>query len=622
MNVWADIYDASGNRLGDGPIKTITNVKVTRKLDGVGSFNVHMTLDARTLALVQNERRIKLWTEDLGGVRLIGEGIIRVIRLSEQTSGMQLSVSGPDILDELKRRTVLLARIYNQQTVSTVVSDLIGLVSPWTADVDASIASDVIDARFDGVTVLAALQEIVKRYGVHLRYSATTSQEIEIGPFGSDNGLRVSRVDMVTPETLANPSLMLVERMENTDNTEELVNRVIALGAGEGVAALTLETSTRGTPTDPYDVQTVAGPDGSDIYYIEDSASVTANGLIEKVIQFKEIAPLSNSETDIRNAANALYDAAVSYLLRHKDEQAVYSLTVRNVKENVVPGDKIDLDYISRVDFDGVATDVLRLRAGYWVLNVAESIGLSGGTLQLNVSNVDRRPGSVVEMVHETIEQVRLRNLKPPISGSTRSYVYDREITNGVNAVVPVEFTDATLEVQRVRVRVKTSPLRATAEAAATHTHQISTAPYAGSLASPTKYVLSFLDINNNSFQFEVWGQQLGFPPTPAASVTLPQLQPVDLVYGIQDDTEHPQTITIWVNGVDRTTLLTGSATLAPSNAAIDVVLDAGELTNLLINAAGGLRQVHDVEIRCSAGQGRAEVTVEIYEVVQAIKLG
>ena len=101
-------------------------------------------------------------------------------------------------------------------------------------------------------------------------------------------------------------------------------------------------------------------------------------------------------------------------------------------------------------------------------------------------------------------------------------------------------------------------------------------------------------------------------------SVTIPAHTHA-ITYGITDDTAHPQSITVSVNGVNKTNDLFGSATLAPTNAAIDVVADAGVLTGLLNNASGGLRQEHDITIACGSGQGRVEVTVEVYEITQTI---
>ncbi len=119
----------------------------------------------------------------------------------------------------------------------------------------------------------------------------------------------------VRPKMIRDPSLLFVQRLPETTETTDLINWVIALGAGEGVAALTLEKSTR---TSPFTVQSIVGPDGNLQYYLSDATSVATYGQIEKIISFKQIAPLSNSETDIINAANALFDAAAEWLTRHR----------------------------------------------------------------------------------------------------------------------------------------------------------------------------------------------------------------------------------------------------------------------------------------------------------------
>jgi hypothetical protein len=52
---------------------------------------------------------------------------------------------------------------------------------------------------------------------------------------------------------------------------------------------------------------------------------------------------------------------------------------------------------------------------------------------------------------------------------------------------------------------------------------------------------------------------------------------------------------------------------------ATTIDLDSAVVTDYLVNAAGGVRQEHTLEVRCLGGQGRAEIQVELYEVVQAI---
>jgi len=93
------------------------------------------------------------------------------------------------------------------------------------------------------------------------------------------------------------------------------------------------------------------------------------------------------------------------------------------------------------------------------------------------------------------------------------------------------------------------------------------------------------------------------------------------LTYAINDDSVSPKNVTVWVNGVDKTTELFGFTPLAPTGANLDVVADVGELTNLILNAGGGLRQEHTIEVKCANQQGRIEATMEIFETNQSVNI-
>lgn len=624
MRLWCDVLDAaSGQRLGRGPVSAVAGADITRALDGAGSWRMRCPgTDARALELLQPDRRVRIWAEDAAGVRLMGEGIIRHKRLAESPAGITLHVSGPDMLDELKRRSVLLGRIYNQQTVATVANDLIGLVPGWSVQVDSSIASEVIDARYDGVSILRAFQDLAKRYGYHLR--AAAGRVLEVGPFGADSGLRVMRAETITQETLANPSLLLIERIQQDTDSEDLCNWLLPVGAGEGEAALTLRHSTRNTP---YPIETITGPDGSTLYYIRDAASISSRGEARKVGQFKEIAPLSNSEEDIKNAANALYDAAVEYIQRHSVQQELYQISLRGVTETIRPGDKIHINYKAQVLTPTGPIDYMSIRDDVWVLKVMETVNLDSSYVQIEFSQVDRYREGAAERIMNGLESIELRNLKPQIAGGVRSYVYDREIAPGFPAQVPIEFTDATLSVQRVRLRLRTMPFRATAQAAAgggNHNHRV--AEFLNSTGIFPREEMPNLPSSLFNFRLGDAGIKTAVVLLNAPSADLwtegaSGSHTHEIAFGITDDTQTPSGVTVWVNGTDRTSQLFGSASLAGSGGALNVVADMGALTGFITGAAGGLRQVHTVEVRCAGGRGRAEVTVEVFETTQAIKL-
>ncbi|MGB1285229.1 MAG: hypothetical protein ACPG7F_01750 [Aggregatilineales bacterium] len=644
MQMLIDVMDADGNKLGEGPVLTASSVNVTRALDGAGTIAINCpATDERALTLLQTERRVRVHVQDTGGKRIMGEGVLRQRKIRDTPGGAVLTVDGPDILDELKLRNTLMARIYNQQTVAAVASNLIALVPGWSVTVDSGIASNVIDARYDGISILKAFQNLAARYGYHLRLDDAGTRTLTVGAMGADNGLRAQSVAAVSQSLLANDTVMPVQNINFGEDSESICNWILLYGAGEGVAALTLEKST--LSGNPYTIQSMAGPDGTTLYYLSDSASIATYGQKEKVIHFKEVAPLSNSTVDTRNAADALYTAGVEYLTRHKDPQESYSVTVKSVKNNLLTGDKIHLQYKGQVEYvskDDRWHDYLDIRGDFWIMKVRESISSSGINVTLDLSSIDRRKQTAVEEVLSAIESIKLRNLKPTFSGSKSAYVYQKNIDSTHPVTVPIEITDATTEIQRARLRIKTTPFEAVTSAAASggsstqsstaggdHNHRVATP--ADIVGFPTTQnnpywmrdgdggALLATVLNSDTRHLAIWTEDSSGDHS--HSVNIPSHTHAMSFGNLQTDSATPTGITVSVNGTDKTTELFGSASIAPSGGNQDVSADAGVLTTLLEDAIGGLRQDHQIQIACSSGRGAVEVTVEVFEVIQTIKL-
>ena len=664
MRVWCDVFDSDYNRLGDGPVTAIKSASFRRALDGAGTFNMSLVgTDEQALTLLTNERRVRIYGEALDGTaRVLGDGIIRQRNMTEQSGGVTLQVSGPDALDELKRVNTLLARTY-RDTVQNVVDVLLGLATGWTATVDASIASNTIDVRYDGVSVLAALQNIADRYGYHLRLSSSTARTLEISEFGDDNGLRISKTEIVTTETIQNSELLMVQRLSQGQTSEQIYNWLLPIGAGEGTAALTLEKSTR---TSPYTIQSTTAGDGRTLYYISDAASISTYGTIQKVGQFKEIAPNGNTNTDIVAAANALYDAAVEDLQRHTQQTEQYSVTVKNVQQTIQPGDKIHVDYKARVQTQSGFVDYLSIRDDFWILDVNETVSASGTSATLTISNVDQRITTPAEQMMNAIEQINLRNLQPTTTGSVRSYVYYDDMDGTNSVTIPIEFTTATLLLQRVRLRIQTRPLRSNVTAAAgggnhshtvtipSHSHSVTTSDHrhlmfsqrgtitpgfitdnnwitsANDSGTSTHDLILSTTVSGITGTAELWTRDAGGGETTTSASGGGSTETSsesgththDMTYGIFDNTGvTPVGVTVSVNGTDLTNDLFGQATLAPGGGFINRVADVTELTDAIQNASGGLQQVHDIEVACTSGQGRVQVTIEVYEITQTITI-
>lgn len=647
MKLWADITNAAGLKLGAGPVWSLTGATITRALDGAGSISIDTPgTEERAVTLIRNERRCIIKAEQDRVTRILGEGILRQRSVRGSASNWTLSANGPDLLDLLKRENTLLARVYSGMTVEDIAQDLAGLAG-WTANVEAGIASEIVPVRFDGQTILKALQMLASMKGYHLRHAGGTV--VEIGLFGTNNGVRLVNAAYAPPQIHSNPNVMLVSTINISEDSENVFNWILPVGGGEGESAVTLEHSTR---TSPYTIHSMVSS-GKTIYYLSDATSITNYGTIKKVGRFKQIMPISNSPADIEAAANALYDAAVAALQRAKQSLISYSVTVKNVKQTVNVGDKIRLVYKGLVKNDkGVIVDYCDVDEDLWVMKASERHTGDSLSLSLTLANVDRQEQTVASIVVGALEAIELRDLRVQPYPTQPAYVYRREIDPDHTAIVPIKITNAVMFLNQCRLTVTSRPFRATSRTDST-SDIVSSAgggTVVGSTTTATNHEHLIMRVNDPSApgstagfvarMFTVTEQSTGLTfylnalTNAGASSRFISHQPngshthdvtivignhthtipaFEIIHGIEDDTEYPDTVGIKINGVDRTSALGGPWGVGGS--AINVDLD---ITQYLL-AAPTLQQVHQIEFFCTDGQGEMEVVVEIRETVQSI---
>ena len=194
------------------------------------------------------------------------------------------------------------------------------LLPGWTASVEK--ASELITAIFEGATRFEAIAKIAQQKLMHLRPEAdvkalTLFSTVTASPF--------RLVLFPTAPPYLDPYSIPIEKIRITRRDEEVINRIIPLGAGEGINTLDLRWSDR---TSPYEIRYGTMPTGTQYYYIEDDDSVATYGLRERVVVFKNVAPIANSSAAYREAANTLYELAVAWLQEHKDPQNEWEVSV------------------------------------------------------------------------------------------------------------------------------------------------------------------------------------------------------------------------------------------------------------------------------------------------------
>lgn len=660
MKTWIDVYSADGvTRLGNGAIYIVKSASVKRSLDGAGTFSASLSgVDTNAFSLIANKRQIIIYLEQRGNIRVLGGGVIEKISSTLTDNGWTLDISGNDQLSILKNKSVLLSKMYTQQSVTAIIQDLTNLAN-WTAQGD--YIGNLLNVRLDGISVLKALQTVTQEQGIHFRLGDNPNT-IEYGIFGDNANVFAFNPQHIHYEALANDDVAFIESIRLEKDSTDVVNYLLPLGSGEGEAAITLQYSTR---TTPYTIQTTTGGDGKTLYYIRDTASISAYSQIEKVGTFKNIAPISNSDADLLAASNALYDASVAWLQRYKDVFEVYSLTLKKVTKNIKAGQKIHLRFKGAIErADGTFT-YKDIDSDLWVLEISENIGADSVGCSLKVATVDRYEKDTASIIIGALENIELRNVKIQPYPSTRSYVYDRELAPSFSADIPIRFSNSTLTVQRVLVRIKTSPFRTTASSVASgggatssaggaatssaggaatssaggdHSHRVAVGTFTNFSTSVSLWdgfnMRTSAGGSSSAILFPARGIGLGDLWTEGASGNHTHTVPNHthtvpdhthtvpnhthtLAYGINDDSVTPTSIQVYIDGVNRTSPLGGAWAVGGGNTTID--LDAGLVTGYIVNAGGGLRQEHTLSVRCLGGQGRVEIQVEIYETIQSI---
>ncbi len=546
MRIWVDIEDSAGVRQGDGPIECLT-ASVERPLDGIGSIKFSYPHTARSNALVLSRRRARLFVDYLGDIREIGFGIIHDIGLSEVAGGSRIAnASGPDIMQELHEANVLQNRQFENATQTSISTELIGLVSGWSDTVDGGLPNTTI--RADVHSVMQTYLALANKNGLHIRLGA--GKTLEYGAFGDVSTVRAIGpiVDYVGVED--EDDLILIEQLVFNKKSQDLSNWIIGLGGGEGDAQLTLEHSDRSVSGgDPYDILDIANPDGTRAYHIKDATSITAFGEVRIPVTFKDIAPLSHGLNARKHAANALYDATVAYIERHKDEIQSYKITARKPKTTIKPGDKITVRYKGDlVDGDDVLVTYLDINDDFWVMDISESFADGQAVISMTVNNIDRHLLEASDMVVGAVEAVFVNN----VAVQTNVIVYENTFYDSLSKRTP----------------------------GASDPDKFATFKY-----RPAKFIT------------DVIGVWLDFKSFFLETTAAPTFASSSYNFGIFLQDQYPSDISLFINGVDESSSYGGPWNTSAGNAQVDI--QDLDITADLEAETGEIFAEHTIEFKC-----------------------
>lgn len=103
--MWIDIEDASGVKLGSGPITSALGWERAWRLDQVGEWSFEMPALDEQRELVRLARYVRAWARSESGLLELGGGQIEELDLKVSADAPLLRVSGADRLRELANRT-------------------------------------------------------------------------------------------------------------------------------------------------------------------------------------------------------------------------------------------------------------------------------------------------------------------------------------------------------------------------------------------------------------------------------------------------------------------------------------------------------------------------------------
>lgn len=470
-----DVHNAAGTKLNT--ITEIGGVSITSRVNRLGELRFSAPQTLATDRGIGRGKVYKLYHRVSG---LLGTFYHSSQELDE--TGSVLSVTCYDQLYELTRKTVGFNWAFSGLTfvqAMDAIADRFG--NGWSAATDQTSGSfyDFVydtsgesyfqlieQARRSNAGWFALSGDKQFKYGrwldVRLTDDTPAARFISVA---SASGWRITQSGDVA-----------IERMTVREDSGTITNRVIAVGQGLGVSQLSLKYS---DATSPYTISSRGNWDGDNDdgtddsgartreYYIQDSASISEHGLNEATVQF-DIKPVTNSQADLLNAGNALYSAAVAYLLRSRNPLVNYTLTVLGLPASISCGSVVEVDYrdvATVIDSTGAAVRKVKLALNKTRLFVAEISrefddigGISRATL--TVSTTGETFADQTEIVTDLIRDAkRFKTRVAPSMCVVIDSGQTQAIKSGVDYVMPLKYDAAVLELNAVKFVFTTGPL-------------------------------------------------------------------------------------------------------------------------------------------------------------------
>lgn len=609
-----EILDANNNPLSGGSIGNAFYLNDTKRLDAIGSLEFAMPASDEKALFIETGVKFDVYDEQDG---YLGRYLFKSKQIDDENGQGVLKVVCYDYLKELAQRSVYFNRSYNLNTVSSIISDLMAIVG-WSANVTEIGHSQV---TYQGESILRAIDELRDRRGVHYRLNYDKISKVPVLDFGSFGELSEVYFDQANGQIQSNflqSNNALIVAASIVEESEEIYNRIIPLGSGQGISQLTIERANLGN----YTTKTGVNKDGSNFYYIEDTQSIDNYGLRERILSFPNISPLTNSDINVINAANTLKLTAESYLKKHLIPRKEYQIDIIGLRKEILPGMKVHIRYVQ--ERNGV--NYLSIDDDFWVMEITRNRSVNGSRdYNLKIANVDQLRTTDQDVIVDVVRDLNSINVHIP---ATLTYApigpYVKRIKGAVapvdrvNATFTARIKEEVLYLNRALLRLTLSPLKSSSRGKAHRHMMLDNVGSFGQLPGNTDWTEFFAkDSEAGTSNVNVVVAVTSTPKTDNLW-TFEAGGSDNIEYGVFEDTVIPQNIGIIINNDDVTNQLFGPfnpSGLYPYSIELDI-------TDILTNTIGGFRQTHEIQFYSDVVcHGEIEFELDLLCTIQPIKV-
>lgn len=449
-----DILDSTGtSKTGDGPLTNIIQLNDVRTLDKIGQLNFTVPANDPKTQYITKGSQFDVYDEVDG---YLGRFLFNKKSISDNDGRAIIAVQCWSMLKELVYNISGFAREYAASDVSTIVTDLIGDISGWSIEVSAALGT--ANVTYQGQTIYEAIEEIAKRWGYHFRLKSGTTRTLQFGAFGVLNtGVRLTNLQGQSSEFDGVTEVAIVKSLKQSVSTDEVFNRIVVVGAGNGASMLTLKNAEAG---DYYTVASRTRANGQDETYIQDATSIAEYGAREAPVIFDQIRPVANTATAKTQAQTELLKNGERWLLRYKDAREQYdNVTVYGLKTDLNVGEKVELRYKEFDDFGSLYLDV---DDSFWITQITRTRQATGErNANLQLVNIDKTEMNDTDIMASAVKAIRSEKLwiKPTAFRFENTY-YDLMQSSvgaaGKDALFTVSIDDTVTDITRVVFRFKT----------------------------------------------------------------------------------------------------------------------------------------------------------------------